>query len=204
MSSAEHSHAYDHGPHGAGVHSQAVHDMNTHGAAHAGHDHSLMVVDFKKRFWTSLLLTLPVLILSPMIQDALGLGAAWRFPGDTYVLAVLSSAIYFYGGWPFLQGLKHEVGTRNPGMMTLIGVAITAAYIYSLATVLGLPGDDFFWELVTLIDIMLLGHWLEMKSVMGAGAALEKLAALIPDTALLRTRFLLRVIATANAAVLLT
>ncbi len=171
-----------------------MHDMNAHGthgrhepqgarAGHAGHDHGLMVADFKKRFWTSLLLTLPVLILSPMIQDALGLGATWRFPGDTYVLAVLSSVIYFYGGWPFLQGLKDEIGSHNPGMMTLIGVAISAAYIYSLATVFGLPGDDFFWELVTLIDIMLLGHWIEMKSVMGAGAALEKLAALIPDTA---------------------
>jgi Cu2+-exporting ATPase len=142
-----------------------------------------MVAELKKRFWTSLALTLPVLILSPMIQHALGLGPSWRFPGDTYVLAVLSSAIYFYGGWPFLQGLKDEIGRRSPGMMTLIGVAITAAYIYSLATVLGLPGSDFFWELVTLIDIMLLGHWIEMRSVMGAGAALEKLAALIPDTA---------------------
>jgi Cu2+-exporting ATPase len=142
-----------------------------------------MVTEFKKRFWTSLVLTLPVLILSPMIQHALGLGTSWRFPGDTYVLAVLSSAIYFYGGWPFLQGLKDEIGRRSPGMMTLIGVAITAAYLYSLATVLGLPGGDFFWELVTLIDIMLLGHWIEMRSVMGAGAALERLAALIPDTA---------------------
>jgi len=142
-----------------------------------------MVAEFKKRFWTSLVLTLPVLILSPMIQHALGLGTSWRFPGDTYVLAILSSAIYFYGGWPFLQGLRDEIGRRSPGMMTLIGVAITAAYIYSLATVLGLPGGDFFWELVTLIDIMLLGHWIEMRSVMGAGAALEELAALIPDTA---------------------
>jgi cation transport ATPase len=97
----------------------AMHDMNAHGThgrhepqgahvGHAGHDHGRMVADFKKRFWTSLLLTLPVLILSLMIQDALGLGAAWRFSGDTYVLAVLSSAIYFYGGWPFLQGLKDE------------------------------------------------------------------------------------------------
>ena len=95
----------------------------------------------------------------------------------------LERPIYFYGGRPFLQGLKAEVAGRNPGMMTLIGVAITAAYIYSFATVRGLPGSDFFWELVTLIDIMLLGHWIEMKSVMGAGAALEKLAALIPDKA---------------------
>ena len=156
--------------------------QETHGAQ-AHHDHGHMAAEFGRRFWISLLLTLPVLILSPMIQHALGLGTAWRFRGDTYLLALLSSAIYFYGGWPFLQGLKAEVAARNPGMMTLIGVAITAAYIYSLATVLGLRGADFFWELVTLIDIMLLGHWIEMKSVMGAGAALEKLAALIPDTA---------------------
>ena len=113
------------------------------------HDHGLMVAELKRRFWISLLLTLPILILSPVIQHALGLGAAWRFSGDTYVLAVLASAIYFYGGWPFLQGLKDEISSRNLGMMMLIGVAITAAYIYSLATLLGLPGNDFFWELVT-------------------------------------------------------
>ncbi len=191
MSSAEHNLAHGHGPDVAGVHGHSMHDETAHGhhqtegahGAHAGHDHGLMVAEFKHRFWTSLFLTLPVLILSPMIQQALGLGAAWRFAGDVYVLAVLSSAIYFYGGWPFLRGLKDEISGRNPGMMTLIGVAITAAYIYSLATVLGLPGNDFFWELVTLIDIMLLGHWIEIKSVVGAGAALEKLAALIPDTA---------------------
>jgi Cu2+-exporting ATPase len=150
-------------------------------ATHASHDHSQMVADFKKRFWASLLLTLPVLLLSPMIQGMVGLRL--RFPDDSYVLALLSSAVYFYGGWPFLEGLKDELSRRNPGMMTLIGVAITAAYVYSLATVMGLSGSDFFWELVTLIDIMLLGHWIEMRSVMGAGAALEKLAALIPDSA---------------------
>ena len=118
-----------------------------------------------------------------MIQHALGLGENWRFSGDGYVLTALSSIIYFYGGWPFLDGLRQELRARNPGMMTLVGVAITAAYIYSVATLIGLAGNDFFWELVTLIDIMLLGHWIEMKSVMGAGKALEKLAALIPDTA---------------------
>src|SRR5215813_8420708 len=142
-----------------------------------------MVADFRKRFWISVLLTIPVLVLSPMIQHVLGLGERWRFTGDAYILTVLSSVIYFYGGWPFLDGLRQEVRDRSPGMMTLIGVAITAAYIYSVATVVGLAGDDFFWELVTLIDIMLLGHWIEMKSVIGAGAALEKLAALMPDTA---------------------
>ena len=168
--------------------SRYAHDTHNH-AAHAahdgytGHDHSQMVADFRKRFWTSLLLTFPVLALSPMIQHALGLGENWRFSGDAYVLTALSSIIYFYGGWPFLDGLRQELRARNPGMMTLVGVAITAAYIYSVATLIGLAGNDFFWELVTLIDIMLLGHWIEMKSVMGAGKALEKLAALIPDTA---------------------
>ena len=163
-------------------------EHNNHGSHsshrdHAGHGHSHMVADFRKRFWISVLLTIPVLVLSPMIQHVLGLGERWRFTGDAYILTVLSSVIYFYGGWPFLDGLRQEVRDRSPGMMTLIGVAITAAYIYSVATVVGLAGDDFFWELVTLIDIMLLGHWIEMKSVIGAGAALEKLAALMPDTA---------------------
>ena len=164
-----------------------MHEHNNHGpqsghTGHAGHDHSQMVADFRKRFWISLLLTIPVLALSPMIQHVLGLGEGWRFSGVAYILTTLSSVIYFYGGWPFLDGLRQEVRARNPGMMTLVGVAITAAYIYSVATVVGLAGDDFFWELVTLIDIMLFGHWIEMNSVIGAGAALEKLAALMPDT----------------------
>ena len=177
-----HAHHHDHGSHehhGPSV--PAAHGHAAHG--HAGHDHSQMVADFKKRFWTSLVLTIPVLALSPMIQHMLGLGEQWRFAGDVYLLTALSTVIYFYGGRPFLDGLRQELAARNPGMMTLIGVAITAAYLYSVATVLGLPGTDFFWELVTLIDIMLFGHWIEMKSVMGAGKALESLAALIPDTA---------------------
>src|SRR5262249_24587776 len=93
-------------------------------SAQARHDHGHMIGESRSRFWTSLLLTLPVILLSPMIQQALGLGTRWRFRGDTYVLAILSSAIYFYGGWPFLQGMRTEVAGRNPGMMTLIGVAI--------------------------------------------------------------------------------
>lgn len=153
------------------------------GHGHAGHDHGAMVADFRKRFWVCFVLMFPVLGLSPMIQHALNLGESWRFAGDTYILAALSTVIYFYGGWPFLTGLKGELSARNPGMMTLIGVAITAAWLYSMATVVGLQGTDFFWELVTLITIMLFGHWIEMKSVMGAGKALEKLAALMPDTA---------------------
>lgn len=155
-----------------------------HHTQHTGHDgHAGMVKDFKKRFWICLFLTFPILALSPMIQHFIGLGEAWRFRGDMIWLALFSSVVYFYGGTPFLKGLIEESKAKNPGMMTLIGVAITAAYLYSVANVLGLKGTDFFWELVTLIDIMLLGHWIEMKSVMGAGDALEHLARLMPSSA---------------------
>ena len=177
----DHSKHGEHCPHKAKDAHAHHHGHGGHG--HAGHDHSTMVEDFKRRFWISGLLTLPVLALSPMIQHFLGLGEAWRFGGDTYILAALSSAIFFYGGMPFLKGLRDETAAKNPGMMTLIAVAITSAYLYSVAIVFGLEGMDFFWELATLIDIMLLGHWIEMKSVMGAGKALEELARLMPDTA---------------------
>ena len=154
---------------------------------HAGHDHAghhaHMVADFRKRFWISLLLTVPILILSPMIQKFLGLGELIRFPGDSYVLFGLSSAVFFYGGYPFLKGLFDELKARQPGMMTLIAVAIITAYFYSSAVVFGLRGKIFFWELVTLVDIMLLGHWIEMRSVMGASRALEELARLMPSDA---------------------
>ncbi len=178
----EQSPAYPHHEHAA---TGMTHDHSAHQGhgAHGGHDHSHMVADFKKRFWLCLVLTLPVLALSPMIQHMIGAGDMWRFAGDTYVVTALSTVVFFYGGWSFLNGLRQEIRAGNPGMMTLIGVAITAAFLYSVATVFGLPGNDFFWELVTLVDIMLLGHWIEMKSVMGAGKALESLAALMPETA---------------------
>ena len=152
-----------------------------HSGSHA--DHAVMVKDYRKRFWFSFILMFPVLILSPMIQHFMGLGESWRFANDTYILAALSSVVYFYGGIPFFKGLFSEVRAKLPGMMTLIAIAITAAYLYSLATVFGLKGTDFFWELVTLVNIMLFGHWIEMKSVMGAGEALEKLARLMPSEA---------------------
>jgi len=149
---------------------------------HGGHDHhAMMIAEFRKRFWVVLALTAPVMILSPMIQHWLNLSI--RFTGDLYVLAGLSSVIFFYGGWPFLTGWWDEMKTRNPGMMTLIGFAITVAYIYSVATVFGLKGMDFFWELATLILIMLLGHWIEMRSVAGASKELELLVQLMPDEA---------------------
>lgn len=145
--------------------------------------HAHMAADFRKRFWISLVLTLPILILSPLLQTLVGLRDAFRFPGDVYVLFGFSSAVFWYGGWPFLKGFVDEVKSRQPGMMTLVTVAIATAYLYSSAVVFGLTGKMFFWELASLVDIMLLGHWIEMKSVMGASKALEELAKLMPSDA---------------------
>lgn len=151
---------------------------------HRGHgNHEHMVADFRKRFIISVIVTVPVLILSPVIQKFLGLGELLRFRGDSYVLFALSSFVFIYGGFPFLRGLYSELKSARPGMMTLIGLAITVAYVYSSAVVFGLMGEIFFWELVTLIDIMLLGHWIEMKSIMGASKALEELVKLLPSEA---------------------
>lgn len=157
-----------------------------HGTAHShmGHDnHEHMVSDFKKRFWISLILTIPVLLLSPMIRHFLQIESLFSFKGDIYVLFILSTIIFFYGGWPFLSGLVEELRKSQPGMMTLIAIAISAAYIFSAFVVFGFPGETFFWELATLIDIMLLGHWIEMKSILGAGRALEELVKLMPSVA---------------------
>ncbi len=142
-----------------------------------------MVADFRRRFWVSLALTFPIIAMSPMIQDFIGIGDALRFTGFQYVLWALSSIVFFYGGWPFLKGLTAEISAMKPGMMTLIAIAISTAYFYSSAVVFGLTGMGLFWELATLIDIMLLGHWIEMKSVLGASRALEELAKLMPSMA---------------------
>ncbi len=173
MNSCQHAHATE--PR------KAEHSGHHNHGGHGGHMH--MVEDFKKRFWISLLLTLPVLLLSPMIQEFLHLKQALSFKGDIYVLFGLSTLIFFYGGWPFLKGLYTELLHHSPGMMTLIAIAISAAYFYSALVVFGFKGSTFFWELATLIDIMLLGHWIEMKSILGAGEALEKLAKLMPAEA---------------------
>lgn len=141
----------------------------------------MMIDDFKKRFYVSLAVTVPIFILSPMIQGILGYTLSIPYTGP--VLLALSSVVFFYGGLPFLTGLYNELKKKEPGMMTLIALAITVAYGYSAAVVLGLSGKLFFWELAGLIDIMLLGHWIEMRSVMGASRALEKLSELLPDTA---------------------
>ncbi|HPD56549.1 MAG TPA: copper-translocating P-type ATPase [Smithellaceae bacterium] len=175
-----------HGPHGAQGKIPAQLSPHQHPPEHNqghknGHEH--MIDDFKKRFWISLALTVPVLLLTPMVQMFFGLGDSLRFQGDEYVLFILSSIIFFYGGWPFLKGIVAEFKAAQPGMMTLIAVAITTAYVYSSVVVFGLPGSIFFWELATLIDIMLLGHWIEMRSVMGASRALEELSRLMPSEA---------------------
>jgi len=152
-------------------------------SGHGGHDHAAMVADYRRRFWITLVLTPPVLLLSPMIQHLLGIADELAFPGDSLVLFALSTIVYVYGGWPFLTGFVSEVRKAQPGMMALIALAITAAYFFSAATTFGFPGESFYWELVTLIAIMLLGHWVEMRSIMGASRALEELVRLLPDSA---------------------
>jgi Cu2+-exporting ATPase len=147
-----------------------------------GHNHhTMMIADFKKRFYLVLILTIPIILLSTMIQKFIGVD--WQFTGSEYILLALSTVVFFYGGWPFFKGLVTEIKTKTPGMMFLIGFAITAAYIYSVAVVFGLEGMDFFWELATLILIMLLGHWIEMKSIAGASKELELLVQLMPADA---------------------
>lgn len=167
MQHADHSQQSDHGaaaPHGE--------------ARHAGHS----VADFRRRFWISLALTVPVILLSPELPLMSG-GRLLDIPGAEIILVALSTILYLYGGMPFLKGLVRELRARRPGMMTLVAVAITVAYVYSTATSFGLMGMSFFWELATLIDIMLLGHWIEMRSVGEASKALESLAKLMPAIA---------------------
>jgi P-type Cu2+ transporter len=166
---------------------QHSHEEHSHQKANpsmsmAGHNHhGMMIADFKKRFYVVLLLTIPIMLLSEMIQHWLNFNI--HIVGSKYILLALSTVVFFYGGWPFLKGLVDEAKAKNPGMMFLIGFAITVAYIYSVAIVFGLQGMDFFWELATLILIMLLGHWIEMKSVAGASKELELLVQLMPADA---------------------
>lgn len=161
-------------------HEHTQHEDQQMGASH--HEHEGMIGDFKKRFLVSLILTVPILLLSKMIQEWSGINIS--FPYDDVVLLLLSTIVYFYGGWPFLKGSLDEMKQKNPGMMMLIALAISVAYFYSVGIILGLgEGHDFFWELATLIDIMLLGHWIEMKSIMGASNALQELVKLLPSIA---------------------
>ncbi|WP_257658235.1 heavy metal translocating P-type ATPase [Parapedobacter lycopersici] len=159
------------------------HGSHAHGSQQAAHPHDKHeghhTNDFLKKFWISLLITIPILVLSPMIQHWAGFDL--KFTGDKYLLFALGTFIYLYGGMPFLKGMVGEIRAKAIGMMTLVAIAISVAYSYSTAVVFGLKGMDFFWELATLIVIMLLGHWLEMRSQMAASKALQSLVALLPN-----------------------
>ena len=154
-------------------------------SGHGGHDkhtgHTVQM--FRDRFWLCLALTLPALIWEPMIQEWFDYRAP-VFPGAQLIPALFGSAVFIYGGWVFLQGAFHELADRMPGMMTLIALAISVAFVYSVAVTLGLSGHALWWELSTLVTIMLLGHWIEMRSIFQAKGALKELARLLPDTAL--------------------
>jgi P-type Cu2+ transporter len=168
----------------------ADHDRHRRGAAppegaHEAHDkhagHSVEM--FRDRFWLALALTIPTLIWEPMLQDWFGYRAP-AVPGAYFIPAIFGTAVFAYGGWVFLQGARRELAARLPGMMTLISLAILVAFLYSLATLAGFPGHALWWELATLVTIMLLGHWIEMRSIFQAQGALKELAKLLPDTAL--------------------
>jgi P-type Cu2+ transporter len=170
------------GPIASGGHGHSTRSTGTHHGEHARHaDHSEAM--FRDRFWVALALTIPVLVYSDFIQHLLGFHPP-TFPGSDWVGPVLGSVIYWWAGWPFLAGAAGELRARRPGMMTLVSLAISTAYFYSLALTLGLvAGMSFYWELATLVTIMLLGHWLEMRAVGSARSALNELAKLLPDLA---------------------
>ena len=161
------------------------HGGNAGHTGHTGHTgHGDHAAQFRDRFWWSLLLTLPVVVFSPMFADLLGYPLP-DFPGASWVSPLLGTVVFVYGGAPFLTGAVAEVKARQPGMMLLIGMAITVAFAASWVTTLSLGGFDldFWWELALLVTIMLLGHWLEMRALGAASSALDALAALLPDTA---------------------
>ncbi len=179
---AHHAGHEDHMQHAA----HAAHTEHAGHEDHAGHgdhvDHTGHEQMFRRRFWGSLLLSIPVLALGSALPRLLGLGTL-SFPGSMWVVFVFAMVVFAYGGIPFLQMTVPEIRNREPGMMALISLAISVAFIYSVAAQIFGLGEGFFWELVTLIDIMLLGHWLEMRSVRQASGALNELAKLMPDTA---------------------
>ncbi len=164
--------AHDHAGHGGGHGQHAGHDQ------HAGHS----VAMFRNKFWISLALTIPTLVWGHMLQGALGYSAP-EFNGFRWIPAIFGTAVFAYGGWVFLQGAIRELRGRLPGMMTLISLAILVAFVFSAAVTLGYPGMALWEELATLVTIMLLGHWIEMRSIQQAQGALQELAKLLPDMA---------------------
>ena len=165
--------------HGAHAHQQHATTRDTHGGhdRHAGHSVGM----FRDRFWISLLLTLPTLVWGHMLQRGLGY-AAPAFPGSGWIPALFGTAVFVYGGVPFLRGGIGELKHRLPGMMTLMSLAISVAFAFSAAVTLGFPGMPLWEELATLVTIMLLGHWIEMRSISQAQGALRELAKLLPNT----------------------
>ena len=184
-SQMDHSHM-DHSQmdHSQMDHSQMDHSHmdHSHMDMTAGGDHHMhMIADFRRRFWAVLVLAIPIVVMSQLLQQLLNYQIT--FPGSKFILFGLSTIVFFYGGWPFLTGALGELRERNPGMMMLISLAITSAYIYSTLTTFFLQGDEFYFELATLILVMLLGHWIEMRSQIGASRALQGLIQLMPEDA---------------------
>lgn len=183
MTDHESHHARRHEAKRAGADSN--NSSTNRGDAHAGHDkHAGHTVSmFRDRFWVTLILTVPTLIWEPLLQAWFGYTAP-QFSGSNLIQLLFGSAVFFYGGWVFIQGAWQELQARLPGMMTLIALAISVAFVFSLAVTLGFAGHPLWWELATLVTIMLLGHWIEMRSISQAQGALKELARLLPDTAL--------------------
>src|SRR6478672_8749450 len=158
--------------------SQGAHEEHASHDKHAGHS----VAMFRRKFWLTLLLTLPTLVWGEMIPGLLGFTPP-AVPGARWIPVVFGTAVYFYGGWVFVRGAWGEIADRTPGMMTLISLAITVAFVFSLAVSFGFSGMSLWWELASLVTIMLLGHWMEMRSISQAQGALGELAKLLPDVA---------------------
>ena len=176
------AHHNGHHPHHRGdprTVSHHQHDPHTGHDKHAGHS----VEMFRQKFWGTLLLSVPTIVWAPMIQEWFGYEAPGGPSASRWISALFGSLVFGYGGWVFIKGAKGEIADRRPGMMTLIALAITVAFAFSLAVTLGFPGMDLWWELATLVTIMVLGHWVEMRSISQAQGALNELAKLLPDTA---------------------
>ena len=164
-----------HGAHG----SHDVHDAAASHDKHAGHS----VEMFRQKFWGTLLLSIPTIIWAPMIQHWFGYEAPGGPAASRWIPAIFGTLVFAYGGWVFIKGAIGEIRVRLPGMMTLISLAISVAFVFSLAVTIGFPGSDLWWELATLVTIMVLGHWIEMRSISQAQGALKELAKLLPDSA---------------------
>ena len=176
-----HDHGQERATRGNGGHVGAASDPHPQHARHDKHaGHSVEM--FRQKFWGTLALSIPTLVWAPMLQRWFHYTAP-AFPGARLIPALFGTAVYFYGGWVFIRGAKGELEARLPGMMTLIALAITVSFVFSLAVTLGYPGMDLWWELATLVTIMVLGHWIEMRSIVQASGALKELTMLLPAVA---------------------